>query len=452
MSKGSHQKQVRATARGQKRFLNSVRRQDKVYQDTLPDPLKATRWARTKRNLPRYDSTLEHLLKHYRKLSPGIVDKKLDGKPLRVPMFFSLTHYPVESFAFLRKLFYALHKADDTHLVLDYGQCLRIDLDASVCMDVLLTRFIAHYKRTRKLGADLKRIRIIDAIMLHSREVRKFLQSTGSGQVIQGINATFPDIISCPLRTRYKSPHRKGTKEITTTELVQYLQACLARFDKKLNAKDRERFSDIIGEVLANAEDHSSLPYNYSIGHFNELNGNGEHSGRFQCVILNFGKTIYERLKDPNDCKNKDILPEMQRLSKRYTEKSWFGVKDAPFEEETLWTLYALQDGVSSVAPHRGNGTIQFIRDFLDLRSKESNKRSVMTLISGHTRIQFDGTHHLQDKLNDKGDTHTVITFNKAGSLEEKPDEKFVTFASQYFPGTLLYADVYVTADHLKPH
>ncbi|RZK30726.1 MAG: hypothetical protein EOO61_18890, partial [Hymenobacter sp.] len=303
------------------------------------------------RKPPRYDTTLEHLVKHYKTLSPDTPDAPAKTNCLYVPSTFSLTHAPKASFAFLRNLFHVLHQTTQPFLYISYKRCKQIDLDASVCMDVMLTRFLKHYRYLRRIRPDLKCVKTIQGIDADT-EVAKFLHCTGTGQVLQGLQAKFPDIISSPLRIAYKSPHRKGVKEVTTTALVKHLQLCLSRFDKKLHAKDRERFSDIIGEVIANAEDHSSLPYNYSVGHFNEIKEEGEHFGRFQCVIFNFGKTIYERLKDPNDCKNKSILPEMERLSKRYTAKRWFGLKDAPFEEETLWTLYALQDGVSSVAPH----------------------------------------------------------------------------------------------------
>ena len=447
---------MRVAARGHRRFIRSVRRKTKTY---LKRTVGISHIANTYRPGPPYDVTLKYLSKCYKRLSkrgPGpfenTVCRQTGGLGLRLflPPVFSLAHAPDESFQFLRDLFEHLHKAMIDELILDYRNCSRVDADASACMDVILRRFLEYYSRVRKCRHG-KRIRNVGVDNMLNVQVLKSWFSTGTGQVVKGARAQFADMISCPLRICFKSPHRKGQKELTTTELVKYLIACLNKFDRQLNTEDRARFSNIIGEIVTNAEDHSSLPYNYSMGHYNEVREvDGQLSGRFQCVIFNFGKTIYERLKDPIDCKNKDILPDMERLSARYTEKRFFGMIDAPFEEETLWTLYALQDGVSSIEPGRGNGTMQFIQDFLDLRSRQPNKRSVLTLLSGNTRIELDGTHPPKEKITAAGDTHTVITFNNSGTLEERPDAKYVTFASPYFPGTLLYADVYLTAENLK--
>lgn len=448
---------LQQVARAHKRFLRSVRRKSKLY-GKRPLWTGSNTQGTVARPGPAYDGTLTHLAKHYRRLSdqdPGPRRMGAASKPggpalyLMVPQIFSLAHYPAEGFRFLRDLFEQLYLAKVDELVLDYHHCVRVDADASACMDVLLLRFLEHYRRVRKCGQG-RRIRTMRVVRMTNQEVLKLWHSTGTGQVIKGANARFPDMVSCPLSFCFKSPHRKGQKELTTTKLVKYLVACLERFDRRLNAQDRARFSNIIGEIVTNAEDHSSLPYNYSMGHFIETKQpDGKSGGRFQCVIFNFGKTIYERLKDPHDCKNKAIIPDMERLSRRYTEKRYFGVVDAPFEEETLWTLYALQDGVSSIEPGRGNGTMQFIQDFLNLRSREPNKRSVLTLLSGNTRIELDGTHPPKQKITSEGDAHTVITFNASGELEDKPDAKYVTFAPPYFPGTLLYADVYLTAEPL---
>ena len=423
---------LRIAARAKKRFLRSVRRKTKVYLKSSVG-IKGQVGGTTVRSGPAYDSTLAHLARTYRRLSdqgPGprrISVARGTGGPglrLQVPVIFSLAHYPVVSFQFLRDLFEQLHKAVVDELVLDYQYCVRVDADASACMDVMLIRFVEHYKRVRRSGQG-RRIRYVGVDNMRNVEVLKLWYSTGTGQVIKGAHRQFPDMVCCPLRLAFKSPHRKGQKELTTTELVKYLIACLERFDRRLTALDRARFSNIIGEIVTNAEDHSSLPYNYSMGHFHEVREpDGKLGGRFQCVIFNFGKTIYERLKDPNDCKNKEILVEMERLSQRYTEKRFFGIVNAPFEEETLWTLYALQDGVSSIESGRGNGTMQFIQDFLDLRTHEPNKRSVLTLLSGNTRIELDGTHPPQKKITSEGDAHTVITFNASGELEDKPDTK----------------------------
>ena len=35
-----------------------------------------------------------------------------------------------------------------------------------------------------------------------------------------------------------------------------------------------------------------------------------------------------------------------------------------------------------------------------------------------------------------------MMTFNDTGEIENKPDKKFVTFAENYFPGTIISAKI----------
>ncbi|HMG14624.1 MAG TPA: hypothetical protein VK590_04205 [Saprospiraceae bacterium] len=80
----------------------------------------------------------------------------------------------------------------------------------------------------------------------------------------------------------------------------------------------------------------------------------------------------------------------MKNLSERYTQKNFF-IK-AKFEEQTLWTLYALQEGVTSHAEwRRGNGCIRFIDSFFNLKGdQEKDNISYLSIVSGNTRIIFD--------------------------------------------------------------
>ncbi len=109
------------------------------------------------------------------------------------------------------------------------------------------------------------------------------------------------------------------------------------------------------------------------------------------------------------------------------------------FEEETLWTLYALQDGVTSKKEKRGSGTITIIESFFKMKGDEKNDRiSNMMLVSGAACINFDGTYKIQKKIDENGMPMSVMTFNKSGSIEDKPDNAYVYSNDSFFPGTLL--------------
>lgn len=480
MKKPRQPGQQRATQRGLRRFIRSRRR------------LARGQSYRAKAFLPQ-DTTLNHLVGSLKKLTnskafrrdPPIRPTKVtlqDGDDLTgtrrsrtvqgtkvtlyVPALLSLSRNPAGSFGFLSDLIQALHKVRAPLLVLDYAICTEVDLDASVCMDAIMRRFISRHHLLRHHYRERAITCAIRAINLTHPTVRRFFWSTGAGQSIMQRDLKFPNILRMPLQTGRQDPTRLGRNEKTITDLFEHLEKCLARFGKQLTSKDAERFGDIIGEVLDNAEQHSSLPFNFACAHFEEHHSppddpeaaadetlsKGEHYGRFQIVICNFGQTIYERLKDPVACLTRaTILPQMRDLSAHYNKKGWFGFGERPFQEETLWTLYALQDGVSSLRKDRGRGTIRFITDFLALRSKSENKKSQLTLMSGNTRIHLDGTYGVVEQENSLGEVQRRITFNDAEDLYQKPDPRVVTFVPQYLPGTLLYADIYLTDEHLQP-
>lgn len=197
----------------------------------------------------------------------------------------------------------------------------------------------------------------------------------------------------------------------------------------------------VIGEILINAEEHSTTKCRFSIGYFQELNNNGKHCGVFKLAILNFGKTIYETFSDPG-CPNKEVVEKMKALSENYTKKGFFTFRK--LEEETLWTLYALQEGVTSIAnKKRGNGSIQFIESFFNMKEDKENcdKVSRMSILSGSTCITFNGEYKITEKEID-GDKFKFMTFNKSGNIEEKPDENFVKCVDNYFPGTIISAEI----------
>lgn len=138
---------------------------------------------------------------------------------------------------------------------------------------------------------------------------------------------------------------------------------------RKLDDDSMDDLCTVIGEILINAEEHSSTHCRYSIGYFEQKSIDDKKVGVFQLVILNMGRSIYEKFHDL-DCPNKAVVEKMKALSNRYTEKKFWSFKT--FDEETLWTLYSLQDGVTSISPqaysHRGNGSLRFIESFFNLK------------------------------------------------------------------------------------
>lgn len=98
----------------------------------------------------------------------------------------------------------------------------------------------------------------------------------------------------------------------------------------------------VIGEILINAEEHSSTKCRYSIGYFEEQEIDGEKVGVFQLVIMNLGMSIYEKFKDEN-CPNPIISDKMKELSKQYTHKGFLKRKNLKKKLYGHYILYKME-------------------------------------------------------------------------------------------------------------
>ena len=80
----------------------------------------------------------------------------------------------------------------------------------------------------------------------------------------------------------------------------------------------------------------------------------------------------------------------------------------------------------------------------------DKDEESKLAIISGNTRIVFDGTYTIVKKENvTKKGSCKMITFNDSGDISEKPNKKFVTFAPNFFPGTLISARILIKFDNV---
>ncbi len=375
---------------------------------------------------------------------------------LYVPENFSVVDNSRESFAFLRKTILTLLFGHYKSVYFSYKKCRQLDIGAQVVLDIIKKDAISFINKCRSNKIIKRRSRAAIMVGLTDAqetlpEIQKILLSVGSLAVQANFTRNFKDVIPYRLcvHNRGDQSNRLETierKDIDTTTLTDYVQDSLARLNKKLTLDKLDDLCTIIGEILINAEEHSTTQYRFSIGYFQEKRENGRHFGVFRLVILNFGKTIYEKFAEPQS-PNKEIIGRMQHLSSEYTKKRLFRGKE--FEEENLWTLYALQEGVTSIPnKKRGNGSIQFIESFFSLKGEGqiAGEKSRMTILSGNTRIIFDGTHRIIERISD-GQKFKVMTFNKSGKIEQAPDKRFVQYAENYFPGTLISAKIFLNED-----
>ena len=369
---------------------------------------------------------------------------------IKIPSNFSLIENPKESYTFIRKLTISILSLRFRKIEIDYSDCKNIDLGAQIYLDIILKDLIKFITRCKSNPIKCPSFPKIGGVEINNPDIRKMLFSVGSPAIHNNKSIEYKDILPYKLcihnkesnANRLKNAERK---EVDSTELVDYIIQSLGRLGKELTPDKIEDFSTVIGEILINAEEHSTNQYRFSTGYFQEKKKNGDHYGIFNLVILNFGETIYQKFTSP-DCTNYDIINRMKELSKKYTSKKIFS---SQFTEETLWSLYALQEGVTSVSKDkykRGNGSIRFIESFFNIKGVNENQDDVsrLTILSGNTNITFDGTYNIKQHGEFK-----VMTFNDTGNIEDKPNRKYVKHTDEYFPGTLISAKILINKDDI---
>lgn len=421
-------------------------------------------------NIKSYQDALRYFLPRnltylifIEKNSPFYVDrlKKEEYKELvviGVPENFSIIDNEKESYSFLKRVVSVLLLQTCKDLWLDYKKCQNIDLLSQIYLDAILSDYCKFMRICEKANVDrFLNVRSIGGRDMKNDKVRRLLNSVGSPAILVNRNVAYDGVKPYRLR-RFDGESvsvnsRKAQKEIDTTTLLDYVNECLSKVNKSLTGEASQNLGYVIGETIINAEEHSSLHYRYLIGYFEEYKEGDKHYGLLNLVIMNFGQTIYEKFKMPPQGTriNEKCVEQMKTLSDEYKSKNRFRQH---FTEETLWTLYSLQGGVSCIPldiRQRGNGTIQFINSFFKLKGDESvDDVSCMYLLSGNTRIDFDGTYKLHKIQGQNGDYKDIISFNDSGSLSEEPDKKYVRNVSSYFPGTAIFAKLLINDDDLK--
>jgi hypothetical protein len=249
-------------------------------------------------------------------------------------------------------------------------------------------------------------------------------------------------------RARTSTARRSPERDIIGSELTRYVNDCLGDYGWALSATGRANLGGILGEVLANAEEHSGRPHWWISGY---LRQRGTTYGDCHITIFNFGKTLAESLQGlPADALlRRQIEGTVSRHSKKHRfQRGW--------TEEGLWTLYALQEGVSrknvdpGIIRNRGQGLPDLITFFQKLgQLKDRSTAPTMFILSGHTQILFTGEHEMQLKELEDGSVRRVIAFNKENDLNEPPAPDAVKNLNQYFPGVLVGMDFYFDKDYL---
>lgn len=338
-------------------------------------------------------------------------------------------------------------------LYLDHSECNRLDIGASVAMDVLVLEL-------RRTWSNRIRKPIIRGRYPDDEGVRDILRATGIVKHLQveGEMLDEPakyhslDLVAGHSTGpfQYKGlpdeseAFQSSRHEIATDQLTSYVDSCLNKVGFGLAQQGKKALSSIVGEILGNAQEHSGTPEWYVIGNMTQT---APDVGECNIAIVNFGRTFYETLRDESvDPQLRDDLKSLTRKHRGLFRRGW--------NEEALYTLYALQEGVSCTNrgyrdDDRGVGTVRIIEFFQDLGRSTEDFQPKMCIMSGSAHIMFDGTYRMSQVQRDD-EMRSIIAFNKDNDIARKPDKDYVRSLKCHFPGTIISMRFRIDGKHLS--
>ncbi|CAM7366889.1 hypothetical protein [Citrobacter sedlakii] len=230
------------------------------------------------------------------------------------------------------------------------------------------------------------------------------------------------------------------TKNITAEKFTKYINRCLNDHELKLVSDAEKHLTSCMGELLDNAERHCGLEQR-SRWYLRGFVNNNVKNPICEIAVFNFGQTIDETFNN---------LPDNHfSLSKQVTPYVNKHIKKRGMFKEGLITVAALQGRVSckneKETDSSGTGTIELLKLFQDMydnlkkMGRDIKGGVKMTLISGCTHINFDGSYQLKQKLvNDAESDIFTYPFNNIG-LESEPDRTYLKrMKDARFPGVMI--------------
>ncbi|MCB0536490.1 MAG: hypothetical protein KDE33_03080 [Bacteroidetes bacterium] len=330
-------------------------------------------------------------------------------------------------------------------MTVNFEKCKHLSLGAATYLQIMMIHF---YEFRNKYNTDNFSKLTKEIFVNKSKNTKtnkmlfalKIIQSMGDTDIVESSS-----YLSMGLKTisKLRSNYRENKKGKTCAEVIHFVNESIRGLGYEIDENGTNNLDNLTSEILGNAEDHSLLNEYYVNGvSFKE--DEEDQIVELNLVILNLGDSIYEGFEKTKD-KNIEIYQLMNNLFDIHKQK--ITSKDhKSYNKESLFTLYALQEGVSRLKfeeQSRGNGTMNFIRSFINLGAfGEENPKyeSKLNIISGHTVI--DCPNKYKPNLNG---TVYQLCLNPENDIVELPDRKCIFVNEEYFPGTILQVKIFMS-------
>jgi len=399
--------------------------------------------------IPRYILKKYHLLskKHRLFIRGRNSNSKRHKMKIKIPKSFSFIYSQDNTSKFLSMLKKKLSNTEVAYdLYIDHTENEIISIDASFLFDAIINRYIARWKNNR--------INIeVSGKVSRNRDVNNFLLSFG---LFSNINIIAKQICPSDADIDYKKQfiHFKKTGNSkqsylagnACTELTDFFDRCFMDNGFKIKDEAKGCLIDTFGEIIRNAEEHSSN----TIDNWNVIGCYSKKNHVCSFSIINRGKSFFESLS-ASDSKASAALDEVDNvlLKQRDFISRMLGNKEQYIEN--IWTMMALQDGISAKrcqsgkSSSRGLGMMDVISFIDGIRNKE-NKKSRLKIISGKTSILIDYSFPIIKKENGQ---RRLMIFNDEQNLHLPPKKEYINSMDIKFPGTIISADFIIDQEYL---
>ena len=445
MKKTNRKDSKKVFLRGWLRFILSVERKKRkkpkkeknrnlrFADDSTPIPNQVVSFIESISTVKQYDSSI------FRR----------DAEKILIPKNFDLFHNPEKSLLFINAATKLIAREKSKSYLFNYKKnkihCLGLECLLGVALTAARHNNINYKDTTIQINGiypkDEQYLEIIRDIGLV-----KEISSSDPGKVLDATEASKKNnpkqrIFSADsIGKENASAFAHDTKNITAEKFTKYINRCLNDHGLELVSDAEKHLTSCMGELLDNAERHCGLeqrPRWYLRGFVN----NNVRNPICELAVFNFGKTInetFDNLSEDHFSLSKQVIPYVE---KHLDKKGMF--------KEGLITVAALQGRVSckneKETDSSGTGTIELLKLFQDMHDslkkmgRDIKGGIIMTLISGNTHINFDGSYQLKQKLvNDAESDIFTYPFNNIG-LESEPDRAYLKrMKDAKFPGVMI--------------
>ena len=310
---------------------------------------------------------------------------------------------------------------------LDFGDSQILDIGPYVVWG-LMSQGMAPFLLGGKMDIPVQKV--IEAVGL-----RKFMKMAK----FKGLR-DYTDVWAFPLKQRNPgtptaTPAKAISFSMVADQLVDAVNEwlCALPVSLELTPKACAQLNKITTEILDNAERHGGLANQtgdwYVAGFMARRHADrGKILYTCHIAIVNLGTTIAHNIRNlAEGTMRADLENYITRHRSRRGQSS-----------DTLATLYAMQDGVSSLPKGRGGmGMMEMVTMVNALgRTEDLEHQPAITIISGRSCIRFAEPYKAyRDRTSEQ---KRMQPFNPEGSFDSPPDQHYVCDLDVGFPGTIV--------------